>query len=81
MHVRQRAKARGVELPVVISDHADWDALLETCQATGAKEIWVTHGREDALIYALGKMQIRGCALRLLGYEEEDEQAEQGVSA
>ncbi|AQS90426.1 DNA ligase-associated DEXH box helicase [Gluconobacter albidus] len=77
MHVRQRAKARGVELPVVISDHADWDALLETCQATGAKEIWVTHGREDALIHALSRMQIRGRALRLIGYEDDEEAAEQ----
>nr|WP_249208415.1 ligase-associated DNA damage response exonuclease [Gluconobacter albidus] len=77
MHVRQRAKARGVELPVVISDHADWDALLETCQATGAKEIWVTHGREDALIHALSRKQIRGRALRLIGYEDDEEAAEQ----
>ncbi|WP_215768764.1 ligase-associated DNA damage response exonuclease [Gluconobacter sp. P5B12] len=80
MHVRQRARARGVELPVVISDHADWDALLETCQATGAKEIWVTHGREDALIHALGRMQIRGRALRLIGYEDDEEATEQEVA-
>lgn len=73
MHIRQRAKARGVELPLVISDHADWDALLDTCQATGASEIWVTHGREDALIHALGQVGIKGRALRLVGYEEEDE--------
>ncbi|MCP9320769.1 ligase-associated DNA damage response exonuclease [Acetobacter persici] len=81
MHVRQRAKARGVELPLVISDHADWDALLETCRATGAQEIWVTHGREDALIYALGKMQMHGRALRLIGYEDEDEDVPEGGPA
>lgn len=81
MHVRQRAKARGVELPMVISDHADWDALLDTCQATGAKEIWVTHGREEALIHALGKLGIRGRALRLIGYEEDDEQSEEDAVA
>jgi putative mRNA 3-end processing factor len=73
MRVRQRARARGVELPLVISDHADWDELLMTCSEVGAEEIWVTHGREDALIHALSLRQIRGRALRLLGYGDEDE--------
>lgn len=73
MAVRQRAKARNVELPLVISDHADWDALNATIDEVGAPEIWVTHGREDALIHAAGLRGIRGRALRLLGYGEEDE--------
>jgi len=73
MAVRQRAKARGVELPLVISDHADWDALNATIDEVAAPEIWVTHGREDALIYAAGLRGIRGRALRLLGYGDEDE--------
>src|SRR5437763_1935760 len=49
MRVRARARQRGVELPLVISDHADWDGLIATITATGASEIWVTHGQEDAL--------------------------------
>lgn len=73
MAVRQRAKARGVELPLVISDHADWEALNATIDEVAAPEIWVTHGREDALIHAAGLRGIRGRALRLLGYGEEDE--------
>lgn len=73
MAVRQRAKARGVELPLILSDHADWDALNTTIDEVGAPEIWVTHGREDALIHAAGLRGVRGRALRLLGYGEEDE--------
>ncbi len=46
MRVKQRAKQRGVELPLVISDHADWDELTATLQEVGAGEIWVTHGAE-----------------------------------
>lgn len=72
MQVRQRARMRGVEFPLIISDHADWDALLQTCEAVGAPEIWVTHGREDALIHALAQRGIRGRALRLVGYGDED---------
>ncbi len=73
MRVRQRAKSRGVELPLVISDHADWDELLATIDQVGAPEIWVTHGREDALIRALSLRGLRGRALRLVGYGDEDE--------
>jgi putative mRNA 3-end processing factor len=73
MRVRQRAKSRGVELPLVISDHADWDELLATVADVGAPEVWVTHGREEALIRALALRGVRGRALRLVGYGDEDE--------
>ena len=73
MRVRQRAKSRGVELPLVISDHADWDELNATLDDVGAPEVWVTHGREEALIHAAGTRGIKGRALRLVGYGEEDE--------
>jgi putative mRNA 3-end processing factor len=39
MRVKQRAKARGVELPLVISDHADWDELTATLDDVGAEDI------------------------------------------
>lgn len=73
MRIRQRAKAGGVELPLIISDHADWDDLLRTIRDTGAPEIWVTHGAEEALIHEAGKMQIRARALSLIGYGEGEE--------
>jgi putative mRNA 3-end processing factor len=76
MRVRQRAKQGGVELPLVISDHADWDELLLTADQVQASEIWVTHGREDALIHALALRGIRGRALHLVGRGEEDEAEE-----
>jgi putative mRNA 3-end processing factor len=81
MRVRQRAKARGVELPLVISDHADWDELNATIDETGAPEVWVTHGREEALIHALAGRGTKGRALRLLGYDEEEEAAESAGAA
>ncbi len=51
MTVRQRAKQRGVELPLVISDHADWDELTATILETGAETVWVTHGAEEGLVH------------------------------
>ena len=75
MRVRQRAKTRGVELPLVISDHADWDDLNRTIDEVGAPEVWVTHGRDDALVHALAQRGIRGRALHLVGLGEEEEDA------
>jgi putative mRNA 3-end processing factor len=73
MRVRQRAKASGVELPLVISDHADWDELLATCAEVAAPEVWVTHGRDDALIHALAARGVTGRAMQLVGRGEEEE--------
>jgi putative mRNA 3-end processing factor len=72
MRVRQRAKARGVELPLVISDHADWDELTATLDEVAAEEIWVTHGREEALVHYATRRGYRARALALIGFEEEE---------
>ena len=72
MRVRQRAKQRGVELPLVISDHADWDELLQTMNDSDAAEIWVTHGREEALVHAALLQGRAARALSLVGREEDE---------
>ncbi|MBL8837087.1 MAG: ligase-associated DNA damage response exonuclease [Alphaproteobacteria bacterium] len=71
MRVKQRAKQRGVELPLVISDHADWHELTRTFADVGAAEIWVTHGREEALVHHAATHGLRARALALVGYEDE----------
>jgi len=71
MRVRQRVRRSGVELPLILSDHADWDELLATLIEVQAREVWVTHGREDALVYAAALLGIRARSLALLGFDEE----------
>ena len=73
MRVKQRAKARGVELPLVISDHADWDELTATLDDVGAGEIWVTHGNEEALVHHATRRGFKARALALSGFDEEEE--------
>lgn len=73
MRVRGRARQRGVELPLIISDHADWSELLQTIADTGANDIWVTHGREEALVHAATSMGLAARALNLVGLEDEGE--------
>src|SRR5215468_3522528 len=73
MRIRARARQRGVELPLVISDHSDWDGLTATVAATGATEIWVTHGQEDALVHWCRSKGLQAQPLDLVGYGDEEE--------
>lgn len=71
MTIKQRAKQSGVELPLVISDHADWPELTDTIRATGADTIWVTHGREEALVHWCKSKGLSAEPLSLQGREDE----------
>ena len=73
MRVRARARQSLVQLPLVISDHADWDGLRATIIATGAREVWVTHGQEDALVHWCGTKGLKARPLDIVGYGDEDE--------
>ncbi len=73
MRIRQRVRQRGVELPLVISDHADWHELTTTIAEVNPAETWITHGREDALLRWCELHQRKARALALTGYEDEDD--------
>lgn len=72
MGVRARARQRGAELPLVISDHADWDELVATLHDVQAPSVWVTHGNEEALVHYARGRGFDARALSLVGYEEEE---------
>jgi putative mRNA 3-end processing factor len=78
MRVRARARQRQIDLPLVISDHADWDGLTATIAATGAGEVWVTHGEEDALVHWCMTSGRKARPLRIVGYGEEDADVDAG---
>lgn len=73
MRVRQRAVQRGVELPLIISDHADWEELTDTITELRPGEVWVTHGREEALVHWCQQRQVKARALELVGREDDDD--------
>lgn len=76
MRIRARARQSGIELPLVISDHADWDGLTRTIRGTGASEIWVTHGEETALVHWCRQQGLAARPLTMLGYGDEDDAPE-----
>ena len=71
MSVKQRARQALVELPLVISDHCDWGELQQTVRETEAETVWVTHGREDALVYWCQSQGLNAEPLHLQGFEDE----------
>lgn len=73
MRVRQRAVQKNVELPIILSDHADWDELTTTIAEIAPREVWVTHGREEALVHWCMTRQIKAKPLHLAHYEDEDD--------
>ena len=73
MRIRQRVKQKNVELPIIISDHADWNEILKTVKDVNASEVLVTHGREEALVSYLNNHNYKSSALNLIGFEDENE--------
>ena len=71
MQIRARSKQRKAELPIIISDHCDWPELLQTIKDVNPEEVWVTHGREAALVHQAQQMGYRAKALSLIGFDEE----------
>ena len=49
MRVRGVRRQRAFDRGFVLSDHADWPALLATIAETGASRVLVTHGWSEAL--------------------------------
>ncbi len=44
MRIRGNRRRRSLDRGFVLSDHGDWDALVQTIAETGAEKIGVTHG-------------------------------------
>jgi putative mRNA 3-end processing factor len=72
MRVRARARQRHVELPLILSDHGDWDELTSTIAELAPRELWITHGNDEALLRWSALNGIDAKALSLVGYEDEE---------
>jgi putative mRNA 3-end processing factor len=73
MRVRARARQRHIELPLILSDHADWDELTATIAELRPQELWITHGREESLARWAELNGIAARPLDIVGYEDEEE--------
>lgn len=73
LQVRQRVRQNNIDLPLVISDHADWAELTQTIREVAPSEVWVTHGSEAGLLRWCELNQIRARALHMVGRTDEGE--------
>ena len=71
--LRDRAEVRVRPLGASPVVYADWDELTMTIRELKPAEVWITHGREEALKHWCMMHQIEACELNLVGYEDEDE--------
>ena len=79
MRVRGVRRQRAFDRGFVLSDHADWPALLQTIAETGASRVLVTHGWSDALARYLA--ETRGLETGILRTAFEGEAGEFGSGA
>lgn len=63
MRVRGQRRRQGLDRGFVISDHADWPALLQTVEDTGARRVFAIHGATDAIVQALAARGVEASAL------------------
>lgn len=81
MQVRGNARRRNVDAGFPLSDHADWDGLIQAVKATGAERVFVTHGFQAAFSRYLNEENIAIAAEVKTQYGNEDEEvASQGVN-
>ncbi len=85
MRVRGVRKRRGFDRGFVISDHVDWQGLMETIREVRCEEVWVTHGYTETVVRYLKELglsakevrtqfqgETAGDANELAGSEQED---------
>ncbi len=73
MNIKQRVKQGSIEVPLIISDHSDWDEITDTIKNSQAENIWVTHGREDGLVHWCRTQGLNSIPLALVGRNEDSE--------
>src|SRR4029079_426404 len=64
MRIRGVRRRRGYDRGFILSDHADWPALLRTIRESRAKKVLLTHGYSDALVRYLCERGVDAAALR-----------------
>jgi putative mRNA 3-end processing factor len=64
MQVRGNVRRRNADAGFALSDHADWNGLLQTIKNTGAQKIFVTHGFQSVLSRYLNESGIEAAEVK-----------------
>src|SRR5215217_2945098 len=63
MRIRGARRRRTLDRGFALSDHVDWPSLLSAIAATGAEQVWVTHGYREPVVRWLSERGIRALAV------------------
>lgn len=80
MHIRGNRRWKGVDAGFSISDHADWDGLLQAVKATEAEKVYVTHGSQAVFSKYLNEIGIEAQELKT-EFGDEDLSAKEEVKS
>lgn len=75
MQVRGARRWRSADAGFAISDHADWNGLLEAIKATEAEKVFVTHGQTAVFSKYLNEIGIDSAEVKT-EFGEDDEKTE-----
>lgn len=66
MQIRGNRRRRNIDKGFILSDHADWDDLIDTIKGTGAESVCVTHGYSPVLVRYLNETGIKAGVLETM---------------
>ena len=76
MNLRGAKRRRAVDRGFILSDHADWNQLNAVVKATGAQQVYLTHGYTAAFSKWLNESGIAAKEIMTRFAEKQDEQVE-----
>ena len=80
MQVRGNLRRKNADAGFVLSDHADWDGLLDVCKATEAECVYATHGFQAVFSRYLSEQGIQAKEVHTEYAGEEEEIAEDSIT-
>src|SRR5215210_3452814 len=79
MMVRGARRQRSLDRGFALSDHVDWPGLMNAIEATGAAEVWVTHGFTGPVVRWLSEQGVDARAVQTRFEGERDDEVTEGV--
>jgi putative mRNA 3-end processing factor len=76
MQVRDNARRKNADAGFALSDHADWNGLLQACKETEAECIYATHGFQSVFTRFLNEQGINAKEVKTEYGDDELEPAE-----
>lgn len=73
MQVRGNVRRRNADAGFALSDHADWNGLLDVVKSTGASKVFVTHGFQSSFSRYLNEIGIESAEVKTAFGDELEE--------